>query len=59
MSINSDSQSSQWNKLFERERIINSLETIQNAIVIALAIALFCVMLIRQGRFVPLSADPA
>ena len=47
MSRNSNSQSSPWNKLFERKRIINSLETIQNAIVIALSIALFCVMLIR------------
>lgn len=49
MSRNSNSRYSQWNEWFERETIINSLEAIQNAIVIALSIALFCVMLIRLG----------
>lgn len=47
MSRNSVNQYSQWNEWFERQKIITSLETIQNAIVIALSIALFCVMLIR------------
>lgn len=49
MSRNLDNQHGQWDKWFERDRIIRSLETIQNAIVIALSVALFCVMLIRLG----------
>lgn len=40
------SQSREWVK---REQIVQNLETIQNLIVIMLAIALFCVMVIRLG----------
>ena len=49
MSRNLDNQHGQWDEWFDRDRIIRSLETIQNAIVIALSVGLFCVMLIRLG----------
>jgi len=49
MSRNLDNQHGQWDEWFDHDRIIRSLETIQNAIIIALSVGLFCVMLIRLG----------
>ena len=42
-----DNQHSKSREWFKRERIVQNLETIQNLIVVALSIALFCVMVIR------------
>lgn len=42
-----NSQHSKLREWFKRERIVQNLETIQNLIVVALSIALFCVMVIR------------
>lgn len=42
-----ENQHWQWQQWFEREQIVQSLEAIQNFIVIALSIALFCIMAIR------------
>lgn len=42
-----ESQHKQWHGWFERERIVQYLETVQNLIVVFLCIALFCVMVIR------------
>ena len=47
MSGNSENQHRQWRELFKQERIVQNLETIQNLIVVMLAIGLFCVMVIR------------
>lgn len=43
----SSEQHKQGRQWFERESIIHNLETIQNIIVVALSIALFCVMVLR------------
>lgn len=49
MSANSESQHVQREEWFDPKRIVNTLETIQNIIVVVLSFGLFCVMVIRLG----------
>jgi uncharacterized membrane protein (DUF373 family) len=45
--MGSQSQHRQWHKWFERQRMVQNLEIVQNLIVVLLCISLFCIMVIR------------